>query len=881
MIERTLPFRVPACAPFVLIVIAAMFFVAPATAQHVRHEAGSNVFDYFDGLEYAENVPSPEQFFGYRIGERFTLHHQLVEYLTAVADASDRVEIEQYGETHEGRSLHLVTISSPANLSRIDEIFAANRRLADPRSISDEDARAIINNNPAISWFSYNVHGNEASGSEAAMQVVYTLAAATNPEVERILNDTVVVIDPMLNPDGRDRYVNWYKQTRGHDYDASPDAAEHYEPWPGGRTNHYLFDLNRDWIWLVHPESKSRLVAYRRVLPHLHIDYHEQGWLNPFFLGAGDTPYNLNIPDESKEWVEKYGEANAAAFDARSLIYSTKERFDYLYPGYGKVLPVYHGAVGMLAEKAGHGFAGLAVEIDDQNTLTLVERARDHYVLSMSNAETTAANRQAQLERFYRFFKDSIEYEKGKPKAYIISSESDPTRLHKAFDFARSHGIELHRTESALRAGESLRLHEYGKGKAEEAGTTIPPGSWIIHSNQPMAHLMHAMFERSTEIEDPDTYDITGWSLPVAFGLDAWFTMDEAPSGVPLETFELPAAEQSGEGSVAILVDSRQHDFPQAVGLAVRHEIFARATGEEIEIDGRSFGAGSLLIHRIRNSDRDLDAFVRELLDAGIAAHFTNSGLSSAGPALGANANDQLTAPKVLLVRGEPTSSYSYGQHWHLLDIEMPFPHSSVNADRIGSVDLDEYTVIVLPDGGGLSEIDTLRDWIRGGGALVASGSAARWASRALLELEEKDLDENLDEDDRERPKASELTYEEREARGVEDRIPGSILRIALDRSHPLTAGIETDWLGVLKRGDGVLPVSDSGYVVARIDDEPLISGVLSDRNARRLSGEPFMTHHRLGRGNVILFSDDLTIRGFQHAPVRLLMNAIMYGASL
>jgi len=850
---------------------------APLRRPRYTHD---RVFDYFGGLTFDPGVPSPASVLGYEIGEHFTRHADQTAYLKALAAASDRVKIERYGSSHQRRPLHLVTISSPENLERLDEIVAANMELTDPRTLDPARKAEIVRTNPALVWFSYNVHGNEPSGGETALQIAYTVAAGTNEQIEEILDNTVIYIDPVLNPDGRERYVSWYQNTLGVGGPiADPAAAEHDEPWPGGRTNHYMFDLNRDWLWLVHPESASRLAAYRRVRPHLHIDFHEQGHLSPYFFGAGDVPYNQNIPDETKEWLDIYGAENARVFDDRGIVFATRERFDYLYPGYGKVLPVYHGAVGLLTEKGGHGRAGLAIEISDQYTLTLRERTHHHFLTSMSYAETTSARRQEQLERFARYFEDSMRPGAGEPHAFLISADNDPALLERAWFICRAHGIEIERLESDTAFS---GLHSYRTGEPLSS-TSLPEGSWIVRSGQPMGRLARALFERSTFVEDNETYDISGWSLPISFGLESYYAMRPVQARTsPLNNWRGPRAQETGSGDVAILIDAEQHLFPAAVGLAGEHDLFARRLGAPVEVDGRRFATGSLLVHGIRNPDREIDAFVDDVLSIGVDVHRTDSGMTQVGHVLGANDNWLAENSKALLLRGSPMSSYSFGQIWHLLDVEQPTPYVPVNADAFGRVDLEEFNVIVLPEAWGSMEralgeggVERMKSWIRDGGTLVAVGSSAFWASDSILGIE----GEEASEEDEEEAPANEKTFEQRREEANEQNMPGPMTKAAVDTTHPLATGVN-EWVGVIKRARRPLPVAEDGFVIARFEEDPFVGGYMSEEMRDRLGGTPFVTHHRHGRGKVICFSDDITIRGFMHAPMRLLMNAITLGPS-
>lgn len=858
----------------------------PAAPVAVRP---ANPYDYFGGLEFSATVPTPRSVLGHTIGERFTRHGQMVAYLKALALASDRVRLEQYGVTHQGRALHFMAISSPKNLARLPEILRANQELTDPRTLADARLREIAESNPAIVWLSYNVHGNEASCTETAIQVAYTLAGATNKEVLDILDKLVVVIEPMLNPDGHERYVGWYQNVMpASGPQAQQDAAEHDEPWPGGRSNHYLFDLNRDWLWLVHPESRARLAAYRRFMPQLHIDYHEQEPRSPYFFGAGEDPYNTNIPAETREWLDRYGAANAAVFDREGRVYSTRERFDYLYPGYGKVLPVYHGAVGMLTEKGGHGRAGLAIALSEQHTLTLQERVRDHFLTSMSYVETTAGLRREQIERFARFFKEGMRVPDGRPRAFVVWPDNDAATMEKVWRLSQAHGFEIETLGSAQMV-EGLKAYKDGAalGRVE-----LPAGAWVIRADQPRGRLVTAIFERATEVTTPETYDITGWSIPIVFGLRAaWTDTAITARTEPLREWRAPTPAVTGEGAYALVIDARQSGLPRAIGAMGRLRLDGRLAGEPFEMGGRTHRMGSLVVHGGPNGGRDLGEAARAFTEMGVSVERVSGGMTTGGHVLGANNNRHIDPPRIAIVRNEPTNSLSFGELWHLMDIEQPVPYTPINARSLRRADLSKYNVIVLPDASesGLTEalgertLTDLRAWVRGGGVLVTVGASARWAAKNVLELKDEKAatpgDGKAEKKDAE-PRANELTWRERRDRVVDDDIPGAMLRATVDTTHPLSAGV-ADWIGVIKESAEPLPVGEDGYVVARFDKEPYIGGRISKKRLEKLGGTPYMTHHRLGSGGVIAFSDAPALRGFTCANMRLFMNAVTVGPSL
>lgn len=841
-------------------------------------------FACFPGNRYDPAVPSPEEFLGYPLGSRFTRHQDVVAYFHALDAASERVVVREYGRTHEDRALLIATISDAAHIRDLEGIKARNRRLADP-GLAAGEVEAIVRDNPAIAWLSFSVHGNEASTVEAALISAYTLAAAEGPEADAVRRACVTVIDPCINPDGRSRYVAHYEQTVGRVPNPAHAAAEHHEPWPGGRTNHYLFDLNRDWVWLVQPESRARLPVYREYLPQLHVDNHEQGYTSPFFFGAGEKPYNQNIPRETVEWVHVYGGAGAERFDEDGLLFATQERFDYLYPGYGKVLPCYHGAVGLLNEKAGHGFAGVAVEVTETHTLTLLERARHHFILNLAFVQKTADRRADQLGRFHRFFARTVEDARANPETYFVLPSSDRERMARMVDLCRRQGIVV---EVLEREWDAAGLTGYRDGKPTES-TLLPAGTLVVRTDQAMGRLARSLFERSTFVEDLETYDISSWTVPVAFGLEGGYTREAvAPPVRALRAEEMqprrwetmgarPAGGALADGPTAWLIDGDAMMFPAVLGRAIELEMTVRVSDKVIADGWGTMPRGSLIVHRLRNEPEAIVELLARAESLGVRVAAAGSGLVDEGPALGNNANRGWVVPKIALIRGGGDAN-SFGHHWHLLDQEMRIPHTVMGADQLSESTLDGINVIVLPDGASISgsALERVRAWISGGGTLVATGGAASWAGGTLLDLKDEQIPGHKPDD---RPALSTLTFEQRRQRRLEDGIPGAMMSVSLDTTHPLTAGAG-EWIGVLKEGGRRLPVSGSGSVVARFDAGGHIGGLISEWNQARIGGTPFMTAHSIGGGTVICFSDDLTMRGFFVGPRRLLLNAILMGPS-
>ena len=387
---------------------------------------------------FAQGLQSPDQYLGYKVGTRYTRHYKIVEYFRAVAQAKpEMVKLEKYGETNEGRELMLAFIASPENLQKLESIRTNNLRIAG----MGDDKKAAVTDAPAIVWLSYNVHGNETSSSEAALLTLYALVDPNNTQTKEWLKNTVVIIDPCINPDGRDRYVNWFNSVVGKTYNPDPSSREHSEPWPGGRSNHYNFDLNRDWAWQTQVESQQRMKKYNQWMPHVHVDFHEQGINGPYYFAPAADPYHEVVTQWQKDFQLMIGKNNAAYFDKNSWLFYTKERYDLLYPSYGDTYPIYNGAIGMTYEQAGGPRGGLGILNNALDTLTLLDRAMHHYTTGLSTVETSSRNKQKMLEEFKKYFEDGRNGKVGEYKTYILTSK-DENKIKSVIKLLDQNGIE-------------------------------------------------------------------------------------------------------------------------------------------------------------------------------------------------------------------------------------------------------------------------------------------------------------------------------------------------------------------------------------------------------------------------------------------------------
>lgn len=829
---------------------------------------------------YDNAIPSPADFLGYEPGTQFTIYADVVAYIKALAEASDRVTLHEYGHTHEGRKLHYLVITTPENHRRIEDIRQNNLRLA-----HDEDGNVdeLIAQQPVITWLSYNVHGNEPSSTEAAMQVAYRLAAGQDAAVTDLLDDTVVIIDPAINPDGRDRYVYWYRSMQGTPLRTDPMDLEHDEPWPGGRTNHYWFDLNRDWVWLVHPESQGRIAAYQQWLPQVHVDYHEQGFNANYFTMPGTTPRNLLLPDDYEQWSDTFGRGNIAAFDQHQISYATREAFDFYYPGYGSSYPSTMGAIGMLTEQGGHSRGGRAVETEDGYVLTLRQRVFDHYLTSLAAIKTAVDNREGLLRYFRNTFSPASK--KSDAAAYILPD--DPSGYaYDVVNILMQHGVQVNRAEADF----SVNANNYWGGGATR--TSFDAGAFVIPTDQPHHLFLNTIMQRDMAIEDSVMYDMATWAAPLAYNLDAYWTTT-AP-GVATTALTMPPTPPSGvtnpNAGYAYVIDWQQRHAPKALSKLWDAGYRVRVASKPFSDGTRAFSAGTLIVLMGRNQEKKATAaqdMQRIAEEASVEIVGMATGRMASGIDLASRDSQPVKRPNAALLVDSPFSSYTAGQLWYLFDKETELGVTRLRSDALDDIKLSDYDVLVLPGGGNLSsvidstQVERLQRWIREGGTLVATESSALFLAKdrsGLTGVERTDA-QKPDEKETTEPDPSVYTpYAAREDSSGLERIPGSALRARLDATHPLAFGLRPT-LYSLKFITDALEPSDNVQTVGYYDKDAstlLAAGYASQENLRKLAGKAFAAVHPMGQGNVVFLVDNTQYRMFWIGPARLMQNAVM-----
>ncbi len=833
-------------------------------------------FQFETDISYDSDITSPSEYLGYELGEEYTFHHQVMGYFRLLARQSDKITVQELARTYEGRELIYAVITSADNQDRIEEIRQANLALA------HNPGNSSVGDQPVVVWMSYNVHGNEPSSSEAAMQTAYRLVAGMDSDTQNWLDHSVIIIDPMLNPDGRDRYVYWYKSSRANILNVHAEDLEHDEIWPGGRTNHYWFDLNRDWVWLIHPESQGRIKVYQQWMPQVHIDFHEQGFNNNYFTMPGTTPRNHELPEDYEYWADVFGRGAIEEFDEARVNFETRERFDFFYPGYGSSYPSIMGGIGMLAEQGGHSRGGRAVETNDGYVLTLRQRVFDHYKNGISIVRTSVENRSELLNYFKNARSQSAQ--KGNTKAYILPNNPDDY-TYDLVNLMLKQGVTVEQADSDFNV---RNAYSYWDGQA--SSRSFKAGDFIIRTDQPSHLFINTIMRRQLEIRDSVMYDMSTWSAPLAYNLDAaWSTSDLRVNTTPLtEELSHPQGITNGNAQYAYAIDWKQRNAPKALARLWKHGYKVRAAEKGFTKDGMSFSRGSLviLIGRNLHKENSIHEDIRTIAaTTGVEITGFNTGRMDEGSDLGSPSNRPVEKPRVALMMDSGFSSYTAGQLWFLFDQWTELGIDRIRSDSFSGLDLTEYDVILMPGGFGLNRIfgesdrEKLKQWVRNGGVLIGTESSGAWLTKDQSGITPVELFEEEDkEDEQEIDPAAYTMYKDREDSSGLRRIPGSAFKAMIDNTHPLAFGMP-ERLYSLKFSSNALKPDPSfhtvGYYVKEAD-EVLASGYASEENKEKAAGKAFAAVQNMGRGQVVFLLDNTQYRMFWVGPARMVQNAVM-----
>ncbi len=807
---------------------------------------------------------SPDEFLGYTLGSRFTPHYKIVNYFRhAVASMPQVMKLESYGATNEGRELLLGIVSSAENMSRLEEIRKNNLRLTG--MLKDKQAEMSA---PVIVWLSFNVHGNEASSSEVSMKTLYELLNPSNAQTKEWLKNTVVVIDPCLNPDGRDRYVNWFNQVVGKNPNPELSSREHREPWPGGRVNHYNFDLNRDWAWQTQVETKGRVKKYNEWMPQIHCDYHEQGINSPYYFAPAAEPFHEVITPWQRQFQISIGKNHARYFDANGWLYFTKEVFDLFYPSYGDTYPMYNGAIGMTYEQAGHSQGGLAAIMNDGDTLTLKSRIAHHFTTSMSTIEIASGNASRLLSEFKKYFDDANAAGIGEYKTYVITESNAGKRiaLQKMFD---ANGISY-----GSISGTSMKGYNYFTGKEE---TFSPGNAMAVSAVQPKSALVKVMFEPKSKLSDSVTYDITAWSLPFVYGVQAYAVKEKIPVAAYVGQ---TAAVKVPVSAYGYLVGYNSFSDSKFLAALLNERFRIRFAEKEFSYNGKGFAKGTLIVLRKGNEDK-LQQFAEMAATYSAEVTEVNTGFMETGFDFGSEKVHFIKKPNVVLLTGTGVNANAAGEVWHWFEQQLDYPVTLINAEGLDGSDLKNVDVMIMPDGNykflqSKEAAADIKTWVQQGGKIIAFDNAASQIAKAEWGFKSKKGEEDKKEDKKDDKDAygDVKRYENRERDWVGNNIPGAIYKVELDNSHPLAFGYGNAY-HTLKLSDELYGFLKDGWNVGVIKKENQTAGFVGNKLQGKIKDGTVIGVQPLGNGSIIFFADDPIFRNFWENGKMMLANAV------
>ena len=873
--------------------------------------------EMWPGGRYDPNIPTPKSLLGYEIGERHTPHYLLEKYLFAMAEASDRVAVEAIGETYQGRNQYHVIISSPENMARLEDVRASIRKLTDP-SITAAELDQIVQNTPAIALLNYTIHGNEGSGTEASLRTVYQLAAGQDDKTLDILSNVVTIINPTQNPDGHDRYVNFVNGYLVAQENPDGESAEHDEPWPGGRTNAYYFDLNRDWFLMTQIETVHRMRELLHWLPQVAPDLHEMGTDSTYFFAPPMDPVNKIIPEVSRKWWEIYGQANADAFDRFGWGYYTRESFDEFYSGYGGSMPTMYGSIAMTYEQA--SARGRISERRDGTTLSLHDGTWHHFVTSMATLQTTAERKEERLRDFHSFFVEIIKRGAEGPIREFYIPPSDPFRFNKLVQRLQIAGAEVFRATATFTVNNA---YDYYTKKTGDV--TLPEGSAIIPLDQMAGTAIQTMLEPESVLDEEflkeerkridrnesgRIYDITGWSMPLTYGIKAhWAPKSAAVEKelIPEITCIRPERESVPQARVGYLIPPDSNANIALVARLMCEGFKVRVARKEVVLNDKHYPSGTAVLLVNRNPDT-LHGRLNELInETGGYADATDTGYSKGGGIdIGSNNVRALKQPKIAILADMPTSGSSFGEIRYLFEQVYKVPYTAIRAPSLASADLKKYNVLILPHAWsfrsfgyktifGKAGIEKLKNWVRDGGILICIGGAVDFAidkevkfSKALKYTQRQKVPGEIDERYQEEAPAEEEEKKKEPAKKPEPKFevdkllstPGAILKVNLDDRSLLSWGYDGTIAVLVASRNVFVPISEDQGEAAGIyapKDEIRLAGHVWEEMLDLLPGKAYVWRERFGSGQVICFAENPLFRASYDGLERLFFNAVFF----
>lgn len=829
-----------------------------------------NNYFFPQGNNFDPAIPTPEQFLGYPIGDWHTRHDRIVNYFEELAKVSPKAHFQIIGYTNEHRAQVVLTITSPENYARIDEIQKEHVRLTDPSQTVSTSGM------PVIVTLGYNVHGNEPSSSEAAMLTAYYLIARQGAEADQTLRESVIHIDPNYNPDGRDRHSTWANMHKGSPPVADPLDREHNEGWPRGRFNHYWFDLNRDWLPLAHVESQNRLEFFHKWLPNVCTDFHEMGTNGTNFFEP-TKPYGSENPvvprdnyDKLNPLFEKYF---VKALDEIGSLYWAKEVFDNSYPGYGSTYPDIHGGLGLVFEQAssrGH------VQQSSTRVITFPFTIRNHVRTGLATVKASIENRELLLKHQQDYFKSALEEGiKSAIKAYVFGDNSDKGRTNAFAELLLKHRIETYALDADITVGGT----RYEKGKA-----------FIVPTDQRQYRMVRTMFEKVTKFYDSVFYDASSWTMALGYGIphEGLTASVKFSRGEKIKFEDIaPKPAPVPKSNYAYVFEWNEYYAPKALYHLLDNGVFAKAAFKPftavVNGQNKNFGYGTIVV-AVADQNLPADEVYTHIKEAsrksGIDIYNVETGMTSQGVYLGSGNIRTVEKPKVIMLIGNGASPTEAGAIWHLLDTKVEMPITKVDTDQFSRVNLFDYNTLILVSGNygmlGDKGVEKIKDWVKEGGTLILQRYAVNWAINSKL------IDEQLVKENGDKSSSLRLDYVTADDHNGSREIGGSMYMADLDITHPLGFGYARRGLPVYRNHDVFIQPSKSPFnTVVKYTSNPLLSGYVHPSNLNKIRNSVSLEVTGVGRGRAILFVDDPNFRGYWYGTNKLFFNALFFGSHI
>tara|TARA_B110000003_G_scaffold209487_1_gene208397 strand:- start:8582 stop:11089 length:2508 start_codon:yes stop_codon:yes gene_type:complete len=800
--------------------------------------------------QYDNQIPTPIEIIGHEVGEWHVTHDKLVEYMKALAKSSDRITIEDRGKTFEGRPILLLTITSPENHQRIDEIREQHMKATDNVLID-------VTNDPIIIYQGYSIHGNESSGSNASLAVAYYLAASLSSATKDLLQNTVILFDPSLNPDGLQRFSYWANTNKSKNINPDPNDREYFEVWPKGRTNHYWFDMNRDWLPVQLPESKARIASFHKWLPNILTDHHEMGSNSTFFFQPGISSRTHPLtPQKNQDLTRQIGFYHAKALDKIGSQYYSEESFDDFYYGKGSTFPDINGGIGILFEQGSS--RGHAQETSN-GLLTFPFTIRNQYIASMSTLDA-AIDMRVKLLKYQQDFYHKARKESSKAKAIIFGDHKDAAKSYHLAEVLKRHHITIHELKSDL----------YTNGNQFKKGY-----SYVVPMNQKNHRLVKAMFDKRKTFQDSLFYDVSAWTFNHAFGVDYAENISLNDVGSEIKTLNFKKGNVSFKSKVGYLMPWNEYYTPKALYAILKKGLRAKVSMRNFKNDNISYDYGTIFIpvQNQKLTSSELYSFLFKVAkESHLKINGVNTGLNN-GIDLGSNNFRNVNLPKVAMLVGNGINVSGPGEIWHLFDQRYDMHVTKLDMIYFNRIDISKYNVLIAPNSRNLDikSIEKIKSWVQNGGILIGYKAAINWLNTNKfidLEFEKAKIDI-----------VKEVSFEAKSLKNGAQVIGGAIFEASIDRSHPINFGYKNDKIALFRNTTLFIKADNKSYNnPIQYTENPLLSGYISNENSKLIKNTVPFKVQRLGKGRVIVFTDNTNFRAFWYGTNKLLMNAVFFG---